>query len=363
MNSVPTAIVPHSRKQVRELLAHHFRTIEEFDAFCLDYFPEVKFRFASAMDRLARENLLLKVHDPADVFAALTLHIKEGRTSDIIKQPSRSNQVISSQFRDRFSRRFFAIGILLPAIISFALYLLYHWIFIRSSPSELLRTRMITIAGGSFFMESIGDFKNNKSNESAIHEIQVRSFMIDDSEVTVAAYKECVNAGACSLPDDGSNCNFKNPDKKNHPVNCVDIYQATAFCNWVGKRLPDEAEWEFAARGNESRQYPWGNEPPDSQLCWSQISGTCPIRQYQTGKTPTGISDMAGNVSEWTTNKYITCYNSKQCTEKSVYVVRGGSWVNQSSYYVRSTSRGWAAPNTRNGGIGFRCAKNTEEHH
>ena len=365
----PKIISPQpGRPVLRKLIEKLLITDADLEAFCLDYFPLVHKRFSAGLNRLSKVNLLFEIVDSSEIFRNLQkahpeiLELMNQSSENGILSNNHKNQTSTNQSTDRSNRKYFIVGLLILTIISPALYSAYYY-HPRSSLSGLPPTRMVPISGGSFLMGSLSQDRYSKSDELPAHEVQIRSFMIDDSEVTVSAYEECVHANYCSLPDDGSNCNFKKLDRQNHPINCIDVYQATAFCNWASKRLPTEAEWEFAARGGENRQYPWGNEPPDNQLCWNQINGTCPVRQYQSGKTPTGISDMAGNVAEWTTDKYTACYNPKQCASKELYVVRGGSWAYQSPDYVKSAARGWAAPNTRNGGIGFRCAKNIEDHH
>src|SRR5262249_4732682 len=103
-------------------------------------------------------------------------------------------------------------------------------------------------------------------------------------------------------------CNADRPDRQNQPINCVDWEQATAFCRSLGKRLPSEEEWKYAAVGGaEHRDYAWGRAEPTNQLCWSgrpwkdkaaTREGTCPVGSFERGAF--GLADMAGNVREWT---------------------------------------------------------------
>jgi formylglycine-generating enzyme required for sulfatase activity len=167
---------------------------------------------------------------------------------------------------------------------------------------------MVRLEGGTFRMGSEeGDWY-----EKPVHWVTLKPFWLDVTEVTVAAYKACVDAGACSKPDEGNWCNWGKSDRGNHPINCVDWEQATQFCRWANKRLPTEEEWEYGTRQGGvrgDRKYPWGNAEPSNQLCWdgkgkdageNRRRGTCPVGSYPLGDTPTGLKDMAGNVWEWT---------------------------------------------------------------
>lgn len=133
------------------------------------------------------------------------------------------------------------------------------------------------------------------------------AFEIDKTEVTVASYWKCIQAGACTAPGTTTWCN--NEKKADHPVNCVDYDQAEAYCKWAGKRLPTEAEWSLAAFGPTPRLHPWGGGEPsigpesDKYICGlNQSAGvgeTCVAGARPAGASPVGALDMAGNVSEW----------------------------------------------------------------
>ena len=177
-------------------------------------------------------------------------------------------------------------------------------------------------------------------------------FRIDRTEVTVAAYRECVAAGGCSEPSsEEKHCNWSAADRERYPVNCVDWYQARSYCDWRGARLPSEHEWEKAARGTDGRRYPWGRDW-NARLANTSgkkdgFSQTSPVGSFPDGRSPYGALDMVGNVWEWTADRYAGAMKQR--------VLRGGSWK-QRSWQVRTFSRNWSTPTNRSDRIGFRCA-------
>jgi len=190
--------------------------------------------------------------------------------------------------------------------------------------------------------------------EKPQHDVDVPSFQIAKYETTNDQYRQCVNAGLCSPPADQTY--FDDPQYGNHPVVFVSWDDANTFCQWLGMRLPTEAEWEKAARGSDRRIWPWGNNWDIWNLnCWDcgkQPRSTLPVGS-QSKPSPYGALDMAGNVWEWTADWYGYYMHQPQHTEK---VIRGGSWMSLAPD-TRTTRRGHVPPNTRNGEIGFRCAK------
>jgi len=161
-------------------------------------------------------------------------------------------------------------------------------------------------------------------------------FYIDKFEVTNQDYQECVSAGVC-----------KEPKKKNgfdapqQPVVYVNQNDARSYCQWAGKRLPKEQEWQEAAQGTDGRTYPWGNQEPNCSLANYKgcASGTVSVGSKPAGASPYGALDMAGNVLEWVEENG---------------VLRGGGW---------SGIAGFNIPATRLPGgpmlplYGFRCAR------
>jgi formylglycine-generating enzyme required for sulfatase activity len=227
---------------------------------------------------------------------------------------------------------------------------------------------MVSIPAGDFDMglpDGVGE-----TIERPQRRVHVDAFEMDVTEVTVAAYEQCVHAGACKWSGTSGSCNdvrVRQPEAEggvtaSHPVNCADWNDANAYCTWAGKRLPTEEEWEYAARGTDGRTYPWGNEAPSNQLCWLQgqpdvKAVTCPVGSFPTGDSPFGLHDMAGNVNEWTSSGYSDSYASPRSATD--HVIRGGPFmVNfNSRRYLRATFRmhraEWNVPDQ----FGFRCAR------
>jgi formylglycine-generating enzyme required for sulfatase activity len=217
----------------------------------------------------------------------------------------------------------------------------------------------VKIPTGTFFMG--GHEKNPRS-------VTVTAFELDLTEVTVAAYKACVDAGICSLPGVGNLCNY--PARLNHPINCVDWEQSKTYCKAVQKRLPREAEWEYAGRGTDGRAYPWGNDPPKTQLCWGRsgigvrtggpTEGSCAVGEVLGDRSPFGIIDMAGNVSEWMIEE--GCPESVPgCSPTSQggagAQTRGWNWEHRLESQVPLWMRHGQFADTRRPTLGFRCAR------
>ncbi len=158
------------------------------------------------------------------------------------------------------------------------------------------------------------------------HEVDLGSYWMDITEVTVAAYRDCVEKKQCKKPyiNVNESCNWGRAGREDHPINCVDWNEARNYCQKVGKRLPTEKEWEYAARGPKGWIYPWGNEWSAKKACIDHRGGTCKAGQFQDGAF--GLKDMAGNVEEWTESNYCEDYSLNTCSDSSHHVVRGGSW-------------------------------------
>jgi formylglycine-generating enzyme required for sulfatase activity len=185
-------------------------------------------------------------------------------------------------------------------------------------------------------------------------EIYLDAFWIQKYEVTVGQYWECVIDGLCQ--ESTSNLH------ENYPINEIDWVDANTYCEWIGGRLPTEAEWEKAARGTDGRLFPWGNDLPDlasdGVIGFFEIS---PVGKFPEGASPYGVMDMAGNVWEWVADWFNPDYYSYMASENPTgpdsgedKVIRGGSF-NYPGYTLSSANRHFSSPDTKNEEIGFRC--------
>jgi formylglycine-generating enzyme required for sulfatase activity len=172
---------------------------------------------------------------------------------------------------------------------------------------------MVQIPAGAFWMGCKSDVdKSCFADEKPGREVSLDAFWIDTYEVTVADYRRCVEAGKCLKENitKYESCNWNKPDRADHPINCVDWNQAQNYCEWSDKRLPTEAEWEKAARGEDGRVYPWGNTWDASKANTSEgkLGRTAPVGSYTSGISPYKVHDMVGNVWEWVQDWYAKDY-------------------------------------------------------
>lgn len=233
---------------------------------------------------------------------------------------------------------------------------------------------LVLIPAGSYPMGvPVGD-RDGGRDEYPRHVIDIAAFYIDKYEVTNGRYLEFVKATDHRVPQ-----NPKNPTRNlwegvsipeslaDRPVVNVDWADASAYCTWAGRRLPTEAEWEKAAKGNHDWRFPWGNvEPTNKHLNFNQKwigeRTLMPVGSYESGKSPYGVYDMAGNVWEWVNDWYDAKYYEKSPAKNppgpasgTKKVIRGAGWQNETPT-VRIFTRVDSDPTIRNESTGFRCA-------
>jgi len=261
----------------------------------------------------------------------------------------------------------------------------------------------VYVPEGEFEMGSANDDPNAEDNEKPRHTVYLDAFSIDRTEVTNAMFARFVQEtghqtnsekeefGWVCSPNTNPNCDRANgadwqhpegPESNlnglgNHPVVQVSWNDAKAYCEWTGRRLPTEAEWERAGGGPDERKYPWGNNIPtggvvnfcDQNCAFNNKNSrtndgyqrTSPVGSYPAGASFYGALDMAGNVWEWVSDSYSPGYYAYSPRENPIgpsgsrKSARGGSW-NNNARHIRVRHRSWGDLNSRNDHFGFRCA-------
>jgi formylglycine-generating enzyme required for sulfatase activity len=260
-------------------------------------------------------------------------------------------------------------------------------------------TGMVEIPAGQFLQGS--DVKDALPNEQPVHHVKLSAFCMDETEVMARAYKACSDQGHCrraatdvewpNITDKdrkvyGPLCTADDGDREDHPINCVTWHMASIFCKAQGKRLPTEAEWEYATRGPDGRVYPWGDQAPTPQhlnacgsecVAWGKQRGveleplfrgsdryptTAPVGSFPAGSSRFGPKDMVGNVWEWVDDWYGDYQagdveNPRGPGSGQKRVTRGGAWNGSYASWLRPSFRYGMDPAARSHGIGFRCAK------
>ena len=233
---------------------------------------------------------------------------------------------------------------------------------------------MVQVGAGPFWMgcNTVIDSQCTPS-EHPYHEVMLPPFEVDRTEVTVAQYRRCVETLGCGEPSaDYPLCNWELGDREDHPINCIDWSQARTYCEWAGKRLCTEAEWEKAARGDDGRIYPWGNETATCDLAvMYHTTGwgcgvdtiTWPVGSIPEGASPCGAVDMAGNLYEFVQDDYHDDYVGaprdgsawEDDPRSNRRVMRGGEFGVQ-AHQLRASYR-HVAGRAGHANLGFRCCR------
>lgn len=221
---------------------------------------------------------------------------------------------------------------------------------------------MVEIPAGPFTM---GRDDGDREDRPA-HEVDLPAYEIDKFEVTNADFAAFVEATGHQTDAEKAGKKYWGDSfgagKENHPVVRTTWNDAVAYCEWVGKRLPTEAEWEKAARGTDALRYPWGNEwdPGKANVKETGLRSTAVVGSFGAGASPYGLEDMVGNVWEWTGDWYQAypgntagdAYYGERCR-----VTRGGGWFDDEPQ-ATAFNRNCAVPDkTINDDLGFRCAR------
>jgi formylglycine-generating enzyme required for sulfatase activity len=227
-----------------------------------------------------------------------------------------------------------------------------------------------SVPNGEFPMGTLMDGEWVDENEMPQHIVYLNGFWIDESEITNSQYALCVQDETCAPPHKNNSYSYSeyygNPEYDHYPVVQVDWAQAKSYCEWAGRRLPTEAEWEKAARGTSEQTYPWEGENKGeffANFYVYNVGDTTPVKNYKAGKSPYGAYDMAGNVYEWVADWYSdtyyassSLYNPTGPETGLARVMRGGAWSSD-WVFIRTASRMYYYPEDFSGDIGFRCAQ------
>ena len=237
--------------------------------------------------------------------------------------------------------------------------------------------QMVLVPAGEFIMGS----DRGEADEGPEHVVHLNAFYCDKYEVTNAQFLAFLNAVAANADaennqllelDDsgvqirrsGETFELKTAAVARRPVVEVSWHGAGAYCEWMGGRLPTEAEWEKAARGKDGRRYPWGTQIDRPRANYKGLFSTAvEVGSYPRGSSPYGICDMAGNVWEWVADWYSSGYYAESPERNptgpgtgAFRIIRGGAWGTDGSY-LRSSYRMGLSPESTDDSIGFRCVR------
>jgi len=271
-----------------------------------------------------------------------------------------------------------------------------------AAPAASCPEGMVLIPAGQFFMGS--DAKTAMPNQKPIHNVTLNGFCMDLYEVTAKKYKDCSAVGKCRrgtpevewdkiTPSDKKTysalCTLGDPEKADHPVNCINWEMASTYCKNNDARLPTEAEWEYATRGPDGRNYPWGDEAPTAQhlnacgtecLAWAKqnkvaqqfpgalyqaddgFATTAPVGKFPAGRSRFGPYDVVGNVWEWVADWEgpYQAGDQKNPTGPDTgqkRIIRGGAWNGSFPEWLHPAFRYAQDPMSQSHGVGFRCAR------
>jgi formylglycine-generating enzyme required for sulfatase activity len=244
-------------------------------------------------------------------------------------------------------------------------------------------SEMMHIPAGDFWMGCDEDDLDGEIREKPRRKVSLNDYYIDKNPVTIGQYIEFVKSKNYNVKGDFKRVieqSFMYDQKMDHPATCLTWEDAKAYCDWAGKRLSTEAEWEKAARGTDGRFFPWGNKW-DKNFCDNPLmdkkehvrkkqnfDGTLPVARFPEGASFYGLMDMVGGVEEWCSDWYDFYYyryghtrNPQGPPSGRYKVIRGTSRTTRELNSYRCSKRGFCVPDVgRISTIGFRCCKNRE---
>lgn len=363
----------------------YFRKIDDFDASIVKLFNAIKsdYDWAQAHRRLQVKALdwershkdssfLLRGKDLQDAEQQLVVNSSKEPDLTHLQNEYVSESRKTENMQQRLSRRRGIVATVIGAVLLILTALamtgqLKRFIY---RPVDM-EGYWVTIPAGEFQMGTGKDPVPSIFEGQPVHAVFVDEFQIGKYEVTNRQYSQCVNAGRCRAVQEVAG----GKDKELHPVVYVSWYDAKAFCEWVGGRLPTEAEWEKAASWDDTTKtkstYPWGETIDCSYANYFGKDGgngfcvgdTTPVGSYESGKNPYGLYDMGGNVWEWVSSLIMPYpYDAKDGREdmnsKENRVLRGSAWNNYGQW-VGSARRNGNEPTGTLNSVGFRCSRDS----
>jgi len=230
------------------------------------------------------------------------------------------------------------------------------------------------VPAGSFWMGST----TGRYDECPPRLVELSTYKIGKYEVTRGEYDLCVEAEVCEARPSECGAHSHDWDEELLPATCVDYSQASAYCSWSGGRLPTEAEWERAARGDDGVKWSWGNSSPTCSdanfrfVSWYCFTSVIEVGQYPNSESPWGLLDTAGNAWEWTGDYYDHDYytyaedidpmgpelcslsSNEEDTDCHHRVIRGGAF-NTTEDTTTGSARSFAHEDAADENLGFRC--------
>jgi len=353
----PSQVADLQKETTTERKSLYTRHIEEGDAFFNQgRYAEAKRKYEAALNQ-----------KPQDDYAAVQIRVCEKKTTEIEAETERES--LYASYKDD-GDAFFNHGEYAEAKTNYKEALSYkpddQYVARQIQECERLmakRPGMVLIPGGRFMMGS----EDGNNDQKPEHEVYVNAFYIDMTEVTVAQYQQFINATGYREPKKWE----EQLQYPYHPVVHVLWYDANAYAGWAGKRLPTEAEWEYAARGGNTGvegkpkyNFPWGNKAYHDLANYYSIFGEEAIKSVGSfAPNGYGLYDMAGNVWEWCADWYDKDYyknspsrNPKGSSTGKGRVMRGGSW-NTAANNMQYANRSGVNPTSSEKDIGFRCVQ------